>query len=621
MTPAVVESWAPILATESRHDTRTASLESYRPPDAPDDPPAVASREPAAAAAPRILDGESFEIIDKIGEGGFGVVYKAQQGSLGREVALKRVQRSDARRLAQFVWEARITGQLEHANIVPVHLLDRSPDGELQLAMKLVKGSPWSQLIHAEHAVGLDLKGHLDVLLAICNAVAFAHTRGVIHRDLKPANVMVGEFGQVFVMDWGLAIRLDAKPTRMGPSGTPSYMAPELASGSIERQDERTDVYLLGACLHELLTRRRLHEGSTVYNVLVHAIESPPPVFDDSVPRELADVCRRAVAAEPADRYASVEELRAAIEAYLEHREANAAIEKGLILLRRLRETIAAAEKAPAAEREAWSRDVHALHAEVRFGLQHALDLWPGADHARAALRESTRIMLEHALCCEDLPLALRLVPDCEIQDLRDRVDRLRRRAEARERELDTLRATARRHDWRFIARPLGTVFIVAAVLGLLGAALSRQALEAGPAHWAIHPRTPWVALVAIIGGFAFFKVRTARVPDSVVSPRMLGVWAAVAIGCAATGITAELRGQPPFRDACYQAFMVAIGFAGMGFETKRWLLLPAAAFFAVGMVMAAWPRHNPEIFGAVWFVTFTAVGVMLRRSARERSP
>ncbi|HVY60522.1 MAG TPA: hypothetical protein VHF22_02665, partial [Planctomycetota bacterium] len=131
------------------------------------------------------------------------------------------------------------------------------------------------------------------------------------------------------------------------------------------------------------------------------------------------------------------------------------------------------------------------------------------------------------------------------------------------------------------------------------------------------HPRLPWIALCVVVGVYAVVKLRARGLTGSLVSPRVLGTWAAVAIGCALTGLTAEQRGAPPFRDACYQAWMIGIGFAAMGFEVRRWLLAPAIAFFAGGCVMVFTPEHNPEIFGVLWLVVFTGVGVALRRSAR----
>jgi serine/threonine protein kinase len=211
-----------------------------------------------------------------------GVVFKAIQRSFGREVALKRAAGDDPGLVEQFLSEARITGALEHANIVPVHHLRVPASGPPEMVMKLLKGTSWRDLLHPKTGVGLDREAHLRILLGVCNAVAYAHRRGVIHRDLKPENVMTDELGQIFVVDWGLAAgtvaeRCAAEGTLFvgdvrQPAGTPGYMAPELASGDGAQQGVCTDVYLLGSCLHEVVTGRRRHEGATVREVLEQAV-------------------------------------------------------------------------------------------------------------------------------------------------------------------------------------------------------------------------------------------------------------------------------------------------------------------------------------------------------------
>jgi serine/threonine-protein kinase len=580
-----------------------------RPGDSGPGPGAVSGRHPAGV--------ESFELLERIGQGGMGVVFRAVQASLGREVAVKQAWRKGERAVAQFIAEAQIAGRLEHANIVPVHLLGRTPDGTPQLAMKLVKGTSWKELLHGPKGAALSLKDHVGILLAVCNAVAFAHERGFIHRDLKPENVMVGEFGQVFVMDWGLAIPLARAPRVRAPAGTPCYMAPELAAGDGPAQGPHTDVYLLGACLHEVVTRRRRHEGSSVYGVLANAIESAPFAYDATVPGELAAICNCATACDPAERYQSVAELRRAIERFLEHREAHAITEKGTRLLGDLRRAIASLADTPEGAREGRASEIHRLHAELRFAFRHALSIWPGAPEARAGLRDASRVMLEHALAAGDVQLAASVLAECEDPAAAERVGALRERIAARERELAALRESARRHDWSTVADPLGTTFMAAAFLGGAGAILSKYAIAHAGVSTLYHPRLPWIALCIVVGVFALVKLRNRGITGSLVSPRVLGTWGAVAIGCALTGLTAEQRGAPPFRDACYQAWMIGIGFAAMGFESQRWLLAPALAFFAGGCVMVFTPQHNPEVFGTLWFIVFTGVGVALKRSSR----
>jgi len=192
------------------------------------------------------LTGTRYEIISTLGRGGMGVVYLARDTALDREVALKIFDRppGDAN-------EARIIARLEHPGIVPVHDFGELPDGRLFYAMKRVRGDRLDRWM----AAGRDITERLAVFLRVCEAVAFAHAHGVVHRDLKPENVMVGEFGEVLVLDWGVALENDNADCglRIADSvvGTPEYMAPEQARGDAV-VDQRADVFALGAMLADI---------------------------------------------------------------------------------------------------------------------------------------------------------------------------------------------------------------------------------------------------------------------------------------------------------------------------------------------------------------------------------
>ena len=192
------------------------------------------------------LTGTRYEIISTLGRGGMGVVYLARDTALDREVALKIFDRPPGE-----ANEARIIARLEHPGIVPVHDFGELPDGRLFYAMKRVRGDRLDRWM----AAGRDITERLAVFLRVCEAVAFAHAHGVVHRDLKPENVMVGEFGEVLVLDWGVALENDNADCglRIADSvvGTPEYMAPEQARGDAV-VDQRADVFALGAMLADI---------------------------------------------------------------------------------------------------------------------------------------------------------------------------------------------------------------------------------------------------------------------------------------------------------------------------------------------------------------------------------
>ncbi len=571
---------------------------------------------------------DDFRLMEIIGEGGMGVIYRAEQASLHREVAIKRVRGGlDPQAEQYFLSEATITARLEHANIVPVHVLARADDGAPMLAMKLVKGTSWRDLLHGTAGDAIDLAGHLRVLLSVCNAVAFAHRQGFIHRDLKPENVMVGEFGQVFVMDWGIAVGLDRAACdesavlhvadARSPAGTPGYMAPELARGEGEAQSERTDVYLLGACLHELITRTPRHTGTTVRDVLDRAVASAPFVYDGGVPRELAAITNRATASDPVDRYASVEALREAIEAFLEHRAARSVTEKGLVALARLEDEIASYPSATETERSARSHAIHRCHAEARFAFEHAIGIGDFGGEALKGLHAASKLLLQHAIATEDTGLADRLLAEHDEPTARAEVEAVRARVAARAVELEALREAAKRLDWSAIARPLGSVFLAAGILGGAGALVTRVLLRDAATRTVPLLGALWGSLAVVSGLYSLVKLRRGRATGSLLSPRVVGTWAAVAIGCFVNGIAAFQRHRAPFEDAHNSTTMIAIGFAAMALQTRLWLLVPSAAFFVGALYMGSYPEHSVGIFGTLWFLSLSGVGVAFKMGAR----
>jgi eukaryotic-like serine/threonine-protein kinase len=313
-------------------------------PDAtPPYPPDVSARGSPAA-------GRRFRILRPHAEGGLGVVFVAHDEELHREVALKEIQpvlasRPDSR--ARFLREAEITGGLEHPGIVPVYSLGEHPDGRPYYAMRLIRGTSFKEAITEFHRVAegdtdpgvrsLALRKLLDRFRAACEALAYAHSRGVLHRDIKPHNIMVGRYGETLLVDWGLA-RETGRP-EMGPDGeewpprpiasegpdataagttigTPAYMSPEQAEGRLDRLGPASDVYGLGATLYHLLTGRPPFAGSTpevLAQVRRGDLPRPRSVRRD-ISRALEVVCLKAMAARPEDRYATALDLAADIE-------------------------------------------------------------------------------------------------------------------------------------------------------------------------------------------------------------------------------------------------------------------------------------------------------------------
>jgi serine/threonine protein kinase len=311
-----------------------------------------------------------LEFLDEVGAGGFGTVYRAIDKTLDREVAVKVLHRANSDLAARFETEAVITGNLQHQNIVPVHMAGCDKDGRRFFTMKILDGSTLADVIDklaagdVETARAFPLVRLLQIFLSVCDAISYAHSKGVIHRDLKPQNIMLGAYGEVYVLDWGLAKLCGTDeappdgasmpaPTGKGTSevgsrfhlrlsrathhtmdgvvlGTPGYMPPEQVLGMPEAMGERSDVFSLGAVLFEILTGELAIAGTGVNEILRNTTEGRiQPVKSTprgrNAPPELAAVVRTALAVDPDERYQSVSALAQDVRNYLEDRSVSVA--------------------------------------------------------------------------------------------------------------------------------------------------------------------------------------------------------------------------------------------------------------------------------------------------------
>ena len=298
---------------------------------------------------PEVATAERYELLGEIARGGMGAVLRARDRDLGRELAVKVLHEGrchDASLLRRFLAEARITGQLQHPGIPPVHGLGTLPDGRPFFAMKLIKGRTLSDLLGERPGPATDLPRFLAIFEQVAQTVAYAHSRGVIHRDLKPLNVMVGAFGEVQVMDWGLAKTLepgdgradtppgqpdtvvdtgrdDSDASHAGSVfGTPAYMPPEQARGEVDRVDARADVFALGSMLCDVLTGRPAYHGQSPGEVhrqaeLGDLAEARGRLACCGADAELVALAGRCLAPKPEDRPGDAGAVAAGVSAYL----------------------------------------------------------------------------------------------------------------------------------------------------------------------------------------------------------------------------------------------------------------------------------------------------------------
>jgi eukaryotic-like serine/threonine-protein kinase len=305
-----------------------------------DDVPAV----PQTTADLKREAEDRFRVLGRIGAGGMGAVYRVRDRNLLREAAMKVLNPALTTRpkyLQRFLGEAQIQAQLDHPNILPVHELAIDREGTSYFTMRFVKGrtlAAWIRDSLSARTLSQALHDMLSAFVKICDAVAFAHSRGVIHCDIKPDNIIVEDFGAVYLMDWGLARligKTEAGKSAVGVSpevwaavssggvvGTPAFMAPEQARGQTDRLDERTDVYGLGAVLHAIVTGRAPHAAADAEAVVAHAkagqVEVPREGPDElPLPLGIRAVLERALAVDPASRYVNPLDLKRDVERFL----------------------------------------------------------------------------------------------------------------------------------------------------------------------------------------------------------------------------------------------------------------------------------------------------------------
>ena len=378
-----------------------------------------------------------YDLLGQLGEGGMGVVLAARQASIDRLVAVKMLKPAATRDLQarqKFLSEAVVTGDLEHPNIVPIYDLGSDDTGALFYSMKRVKGTPWNKVIGQK-----TFQENIEILMKVADAVAFAHSRGVIHRDLKPENIMLGDFGEVLVMDWGLALTLGGAPGTASMGGTPAYMAPEMAFGPADACTTASDIYLLGAILFEIVTGFPPHTGKNVLECLFAA--SKNKIRPTEKKGEVMDIAMKAMATDPKDRYATVADFQNAIRQHLSHTQ-----------------SIALSTRAQADLVQAQQTDDYEVYARARFGFQEAIALWEGNTEAVEGLARASAAYARSALAKGDFDLGASLLDpnNAEHRAILAEIDAGRREREARQQRLRAAK--------RVGAALAATVFVVVTV-------------------------------------------------------------------------------------------------------------------------------------------------------------
>ncbi len=348
-----------------------------------------------------------------IGEGGMGLVRAATQRSMGRSVAVKTLREDcvDEENAMRLLREAWLTGTLEHPNVLPVYDVSVDEAGLPLVVMRRIEGVDWADIIHdtgemaKRFGEGDRLEHNLRVFIHLCRVVAFAHSRGVVHRDIKPENVRIGLYGELYLLDWGIALALEDDQTGRYPlaeharemAGTPCYMAPEMLGGDMPAITTRTDVYLLAAVLYEIVCGCPPHDGENMMAVISKVVVSAPVIGGD-VPATLRRAIVNCMEPDPDARSMSVDDLRDTVQEYLRERAQEHLFADVQERLRELVELLASAE-APADKRGR----VYDLLGACRFGFRYVVTgggpLEKGTAGLNRALQEVARFELEQGDC------------------------------------------------------------------------------------------------------------------------------------------------------------------------------------------------------------------------------
>ncbi|BBM88046.1 protein kinase domain-containing protein [Candidatus Uabimicrobium amorphum] len=362
-----------------------------------------------------------YEIFFEINRGGMGTISCGRQASLKRDIAVKQIlpqNRNIASHRQKFISEALVTAYLDHPNIVPVYQLSYDEEQNVILSMKLIDGVSWKTLLRensTQEERNDKLIDNIKILINVCNAVAYAHNKGIIHNDLKPDNIMVGKFGEVFVMDWGISVDIsdEKKEPRtlhksevVKPMGTPSYIPIELAEGRGCDIGPWTDVYLLGAILYELITGRPPHYQETVWLSLISCREGLLPKFDDDISEELQGICYKALSKNKESRYQSIQEFQRAIEDYLKHRESIAIEEKARFVLQKCQNNVEHLMKNHVKMQETQRNRLYSEFAQAVAFFEQAQMLWRGNYPAHRGELQARSLYADFALLNGDIGLA-----------------------------------------------------------------------------------------------------------------------------------------------------------------------------------------------------------------------
>jgi len=562
-----------------------------------------------------------YALGEVIGEGGMGVVQSAHERSLAREVAIKRLRpelEDNEVAASLLVDEAMVTGSLEHPNVVPIHAIGCDASGKPLMVMKRLTGVSWRELSsepgHPRLAQTRDpLRFHLEVLMQVCNALHYAHSRGVVHRDVKPENVVVGSYGEVYLLDWGAAYVAGRHRSSQAIVGTLAYMAPEMLSGSGDFVTPRTDVYLLGATLHELLVGSPPHAADSLDEAVLSIHRSRAVIYPAGVPAELAQLCNAAMSREVELRPPTAMAFKEAIERYLDHRGSHRLAAAASERLRQLVDVCGGDEPDGAL--------VTRLYIECSFGFRQALSSWAENADATEGLQRAGEAMLRFELDRRNLEgarAALEQLPR-DRAELRAEVAVLAAEREAEGREMERLRSIAREQDPTTASGARATSAVVTGlVLAGLFVALGRAYPQAtGLTHRTIAYVTLSLGIALVGGAYAMRESLLATKVNRYLSAAVL----AITVTCVLVHVAGALLDAPVVYGLVADLLVSGAVVATVGLNLHPGLVVVGGVYLMGAVVAGMLPDNVLEVMAVVFLVSHVVVAITWRRlGSRERT-
>ena len=560
-----------------------------------------------------------FELLEVLGRGGMGAVHLARQHALARSVAIKRLlpeSVSSAGARQALLREAFVTGRLEHPNIVPVYSLGVDEQGAPIMVMKRIEGVSWQQALErpellprawrgsSEREHEALLLGHVEIFEQVCLAIHYAHSRGVVHRDLKPENVMLGEHGEVYVVDWGIAVSVDPEEQGFLPLasqerhvvGTPMYMAPEQAAGEGLRISSLTDVYGLGAILHQVITGRMRHEGASLQAVLFRAYASEPYEYAEGIDEELAAICNRACEREPQARFESAAALREALSAWTKRRRGRELLEATLERLNAFKRLVDLAVASGQATPQQMTR-AHALSGACRFGLERAGELLGQDARLESARQELLEKMLALEVLHGNLPAARALAEELGPKLSPAGASKLNDLSASLEAEQERIARLEQAVDFRIGRRGRGLFALALGAIWTVSALLMDQAVGEAETLDGLYARATLYKLLISVMSLAVWAWARGAIQMTAINRGLLDMLPLVL----AFGLVSRLFGWAMSLDlyvarALEMSLYAAIA-ATMGVLVDRWLVVPGVIYVAGAFMVLREPSETSIFF------------------------